>query len=141
MKKFFYYIRKYVENFGFVNRVVWLTLWYSLLVIFISNRRLIKVINKRKNNNDKDSFISESDIIKINYLDRTVDKLIYISPFKISKGCLVRTLVKKSIIKSKFDYDMSMNFFIKFKKNLLFAHVQLSVNKANGSFKYLGSII
>ncbi len=56
------YLRKYIKNFSFVNRVVWLTVKYNFVLILLSNKRLL-VLLKVKRFLGSSSWINRSNIV------------------------------------------------------------------------------
>ena len=89
------YIVKYFRNFGFVNRVVWLTVKYNVLLVVLSNKQLIRYIQNENNAvQEEDSELSERKIRKIaRRVDRVIDRL------PLRRTCLIRSMILVNLVK------------------------------------------
>ena len=126
------YIRKYIKHFGFVNRVVWLTVKYNVWYIFSSNKQIIKFILYHN---------SKSSIHSINYnlsflrdIEMKINTIINYLP--IYKTCLIRAIVKATFIQEKFNYFIPISLGISFKDNYIKAHSWLFTDQLIISERY-----
>ncbi len=114
------YIVKYFRNFGFVNRVVWLTVKYNVLLVVLSNKQLMRYIqNEKKADGARQSELSEHEIRRI---ARRVDSVIDRLPLR--RSCLIRSLVKKKCFLNLF--NALIIFGVKCDKGHLIAHAWLN---------------
>ena len=132
MKKYLRYIWKYVENFGFVNRVVWLTLKYKIFLLTASNKKIIdhlihlkSVITEKKHND-----------INAEGLGVLTKKILGKMPFNVS--CLLKSIVLTITLKKYTDIHIKIG--LKYKGNHLVAHAWTNVDYEDPKYKILSKI-
>jgi len=135
MRRYLHYLRKYYENFWFVNRVVWLIIIYILHVNILNSKQLLNCIISLNSKNDKISCDQNSEIYKAILAKlKIIDKLIEILPIKIT--CLVSSLVKMKILK-KFSSNLSISLGIYKSAKTRIPHAELSLIELKNFYKLL----
>ncbi len=112
------YLRKYIDNFWFVNRVLFLTLKCNFHIVFLSAKNISKIISVHNSNcNILNSNLLFADFRRI---DKRIDKIIDVLPFQ--RTCLLRALIKTDYLRRYAGYYVPINLGVTINDNLLSAH-------------------
>ena len=112
------YAKKYIENFRFVNRVVWLTVKYHLSIYLCSSQKIGQKITKHASACN----ISNPNSVLINYqrINKRIDKIVDVLPLRGT--CLIRTLVKAEYLRKYEDLFFPIKLGVAINNDGLSAH-------------------
>ena len=110
---------KYFKHFGFVNRVVWLTVKYNVLYVISGNKKLLDYIlynNSRANLGNSERRNTKDFIL----IERRIDQILFFWP--LLKTCLIRSMIKTTFFRNRFNYLIPINLGVSIQENNLSAH-------------------
>jgi len=126
-------IRFIIKYYLLVFNVIWLTFRYNVVYLLSGNKQLLDYIMKL-NGLCSNPNSTNSEYIVLNYA-RKIDKLMDFIPLPTT--CLIRSMVKQSILRKKGIKVMINLGFLKTPDSCLFPHACISYSNNNKSFANL----
>lgn len=112
------YVRKYIDNFWFVNRVVWLTVRQNIIIYLDNEQKLGRKISEHNSNCNN---LNSNTVYKhFRTIENRIDRIIDFLPLR--KTCLIRTFVKAEYYKLYLDINLPINLGLAISENELTAH-------------------
>ncbi len=116
MKKYLHYIRKYVENFGFVNRVVWLSLKYYFFLKLFNSKYIMRFIESC----NKIYVIKKTQSYNQKLILSRIEKVLNLLPINIS--CILKSIIIHKYLKERYNVHFMIRLGVDIENNGLIAH-------------------